>query len=235
MPIKVEITKIPAYFIWMMGLLEAITVPLVVALPAWTGTGLKNPLHGMVVGFAGVLILFYVINRLLGALRMNLWNSPVIGISIFSSAFWSGLILALIFSIQHVLKYRFPFDYPFKEIIVGFCCAGGAVLICGLIYRIVADRFPFLSINILMSTGAFQVKNFSLWRFSFWAGVYESVALPVILIWSFYPRHQAVVAVITGLAGGIVGGACIWLMAMIFKEPAFIVLDKVTADRSSER
>lgn len=234
MPIKVDITKIPACFICMMGLLEAITVPLVVAIPAWTGTGLKNPLHGMVVGFAGVLVLFYIINRLLGALRLSLWNNPIIGISIFSSAFWSGLVLALIFSIQHVLKLRIPLDYPFKEIIVGFCCAGGAVFLCGLIYRMVVARFPFFGINIRMPAGAFQVKNFSLWRFAFWSGLYESVALPVILIWSFYPRHQAIVAVITGLAGGLTGGACIWLMAMIFKKPAFIVLDKVTAPSASE-
>jgi hypothetical protein len=229
-PMKLAITKIPAHFIWIMGLLEAITVPLVVAMPAWTGTALKNPLHGIVVGFAGVLFLFYIVNRLLGLLRMTLLDDPVIGVSIFSSAVWSGLILALIFSIQYGLKYRIPFEYPLKEVIIGFCCAGGAVFLFGLIYRIVAARLPFLSINIKTTTGGFQVKTFSLWRLAFWSGIYESIALPIILIWTFYPRHQTAVAIFTGLAGGIAGGAFIWLITMVFRKPAFIILDKVTAD-----
>lgn len=229
MSLHVEIKKISAHFIWIMGLLEAITVPLVVMLPFWTNTTLKNPLHGILVGFTGVLILFYFLNRLMSKLNIRLMNVPVTGISVFSSALWSGLILALIFGIQYGLKCVIHLVYPIKEIILGFFSAGGAIFLTGLIYRFSVSSLPSLAVKIRTPEGVLRIDDFSLWSFSLWSGLYESVALPIILIWSFCVSHQGFAAVATGLAGGLAGGALIWFASGIVKKPAWIRLEKTSA------
>ncbi len=237
MMIKLDVEIIPVHFIWIMGLLEAITVPLVVAIPLWTQTAFKNPLHGIVVGFVGIVILFYGLNLLLRKLNIALMEVPVTSISVFASAFWSGVILALIFLIQLNLKSLIPFGYPFKEAILGFFSAGGAIFLAALIYQACIVRFPFLAIAIRTSDSMFLVKKISLWRFSLWSGVYESIALPIILLWSFYPRWAVTAAVITGLMGGFAGGGLIWLISLKHRRMGFIVLEKtaVTAPSEPER
>jgi hypothetical protein len=54
----ITINKISWHLIWIFGLLEMITVPLVVLLPKVFSIGVKSPLEGALVGFLGVLVLF---------------------------------------------------------------------------------------------------------------------------------------------------------------------------------
>jgi hypothetical protein len=216
MPIKIEIKKISPHIIWMMALLELITVPIVVIIPKMTNTGLKNPLHGIIIGFIGVTVLLYCINRFLGKLNFHLGEYRISGISIFASAFWSGLILAIIFGIQHYLKAVLRLDYPIMEMASGFFSVGGAMLSSGLIYRAFIRILPFLSIKIDTKDELFIIENYSLLRISLLAGVYEAIALPIILIWTFYPAHQAVAAAITGIVGGLIGGFMIWLLSVLY-------------------
>jgi hypothetical protein len=229
MSFHVEIKTISAHFIWIMGLLEAITVPLVVMLPFWTRTALKNPLHGILVGFAGVMILFYFLNLLMARLNLLLRGAPVTSISVFPSALWSGLILALIFGIQYGLKAMIALAYPIREILLGFLSAGGAIALTGLLYRVSASRWPFLAVKIQTRADVFRMDGFSVRSFSLWSGVYESVALPIILVWTFCAPHQGVAAIATGLAGGLVGGAFIWVASRMVVNSVWISLKKLPA------
>lgn len=220
----------PAHIIWMMGLLEAVTVPLVVALPAWTGTALKNPLHGLVVGFAGVVIVFYCISLALDKLNIFVLGKTVVGIRILASAFWGGLILALIFVLQQALKSMPVVGYPFREMILGFLSVGGAVFICGAVYARCALLIPLLEIQLRTSDGLLAIRKFSLWRFALWAGCYEGIALPIIWASNFYPGHKLVAAILTGFAGGLAGATVIWLMAKIFRILPFMLVEQVLQD-----
>lgn len=222
---RVRIEHMPAHVIWIMGLLETVTVPLVAGLPVWTGTALKNPLHGIFVGFAGVVILFYCISLALDRLNIFIFGKKVTGISIFSSAAWGGLLLLFIFIIQHALQPLIVFGYPFKEIILGFFSAGGAVACTAALYPACCFLLPFLKITIRTSEGMLDIRKFSLWRFALWAGTYEGIALPVILLWGFFPKNHIAVSIITGLIGGITGGATVWLAAQAKRVLPFLVFE----------
>jgi len=222
---RFRIERIPAHVIWMMGLLETVTVPLVAGLPVWTGTALKNPLHGMVVGFAGVVLLFCCISLVLGRLNFFLFGKKVTGISICSSAVWGGLLLSFIFIIQHVLSTFIVFGYPFKEMILGFFSAGGAVVFAAALYPAGCFLLPVLKIAVRISGGTLEIRKFSSWRFALWAGIYEGIALPVILLWGFFPENHIPAAIITGLIGGIAGGATVWLAARTKRALPFLVFE----------
>jgi hypothetical protein len=210
-------------------LLELITVPMVVIIPKITSTDIKNPLHGIVVGFFGVTLLFYCINRLLGKLNIHLGEYRIGSISIFTSALWSSFILALIFVIQQFLKTVLFFNYPIREIAFGFFSAGGAIFFIGVLYRQVIKCVPSLSILIGTEKNSFIVENYSLLKIALLAGTYEAIALPIILLWMNYPEHQIVAAAFTGVIGGFVGGTMIWLLSALFSSAiGWISLKKLT-------
>jgi hypothetical protein len=210
-------------------LLELITVPIMVILPKITSTGLKNPLHGIVVGFVGVSALFYCVNRFLEKSNFHLGEHRVNGIRIFTSAAWSGFILAFIFAIQQFLKATVMFQYPMEEIALGFFSAGGAILFSGLLYRCVIRFVPSFSILIHTAGGNFIVENYSLLKISFLAGIYEAIALPIIVFWTVYPEHQIIAAAIAGMIGGSVGGMLIWIISALFSSSiGWISLKKLT-------
>jgi hypothetical protein len=211
--IKIEIDKVSLHFIWTIALLELITVPMVVIAPEIIGLGFKNPIHGIFVGFIGVTVLLYFVNKILARLNIYLGKYRIRGVGILPFALWSGLVLAFIFGIQQILKTINFLDYPSKEIVLGFFSAGGAVLIFGLIYRPVVRVLQFLSIRLVTEDSFLYIVTFPLLRISLLAGIYEAVALPIILIWRFYSIHQIIVSAITGAAGGFAGGLMIWLIS----------------------
>ena len=212
---KIDIRRISPHLIWIMGLLELITVPLVVIIPRLTGTTLKNPLHGIAVGFVGIIVLLCCINPFLSRLSINLVGGNIRRISVLSSAFWSALILALIFIFQMIFGFAISFGYPWKEIILGLVSAGGAVFCSSLLYRLLVHILPLLAVTIKTSNGLFVIEQFSLMRFSVFAAIYEGVALPIISIWRLVADHEAQTSIITGLAGGIAGALSLWLISSV--------------------
>ena len=212
---KIDIRRISPHLIWIMGLLELITVPLVVIIPRLTGTTLKNPLHGIAVGFVGIIVLLCCINPFLSRLSINLVGGNIRRISVLSSAFWSALILALIFIFQMIFGFAISFGYPWKEIILGIVSAGGAVFCSSLLYRMLVHILPFLAITIKTTNGLFVIEQFSLIKFSIFAAIYEGVALPIISIWRLVADHEAQTSIITGLAGGIAGALSLWLISSV--------------------
>jgi hypothetical protein len=198
-----------------MGLLELITVPLVLIIPRLTGTTLKNPVHGIVVGFVGIIVLFCCINPLLSRLNISLMDGKIMRFSVLSSAFWSAFILALIFLFQMILGFVIPFGYPWKEIILGVGSAGGAVFCSSLVYRTFVRALPFLAISIKTSEGLFVIEQFSVMSFSVFAAIYEGVALPIISIWKLATGHAVLASIVTGLSGGIAGAFSLWLISSI--------------------
>ena len=215
MAVKIYIRRISPHLVWIMGLLELITVPLVVIIPRLTGTALKNPLHGMAVGFVGIIVLFFCINPFLPRLGISLMDGKIRRFSILSSAFWSALILAMIFVLQMILGFVIPFSHPWKEIMLGLASAGGAVFFSILLYRVFVHVLPFLAISIRTTAGLFVIERFSLIRFSVFAAIYEGVALPIISIWKLAAEHVVLTSMVTGLAGGIAGALSLWLISLV--------------------
>lgn len=212
---RVFIRRISSHIIWIMGLLELITVPLVVIIPRLTGTTLKNPLHGVVVGFVGIIILFCCINPFLSRLNISLTDGKIRRFSVLSSAFWSAFILALIFLFQMILGFVIPLSYPWKEIMLGVGSAGGAIFCSSLVYRVSVHTLPFLTISIKTTEGLFVIEQFSLMRFAVFAAIYEGVALPIISIWKLVTQHEVLISMATGLAGGIAGALSLWLFSSV--------------------
>lgn len=212
MPESIEIKQISVHCIWLLALLEMITVPLVILIPQITNSELKNPFHGIVVGIIGIIILFYFLNKILKRLHIPLGNSRVEGISILTSALWSGSILAGIFFIQELLKDVVNIPYPAREIIVGFFSVCGSIFICGTLYRGARRYFPSLSICMKTEKGIYFLHAIPILKTSLLAGVYEAVALPIIVIWMSYPEHQILAGAITGSLGGCIGGSILWFI-----------------------
>jgi hypothetical protein len=212
---RIFIRRISPHFVWIMGLLELITVPLVVIIPRLTGTTLKNPLHGIVVGFVGIIVLFCCINPLLSRLNISLMDGKIMRFSVLSSAFWSAFILALIFLFQMILGFVIPFSYPWKEIILGVGSAGGAVFCSSLVYRIFVYALPFLAVSIKTTERLFVIEQFSVMCFSVFAAIYEGVALPIISIWKLVTEYEVLISVVTGLAGGMAGALSLWLFSFV--------------------
>jgi hypothetical protein len=214
MAVRIDIRKVSPHLVWMMGLLELITVPLVVIIPQLTGTTLKNPLHGIVVGFVGIIVLFCCINPFLSRLNINLTENRIRRFSVLSSGFWSSLVLALIFVFQMILGFVIPFSYPWKEIVLGLISAGGAVFCSSLVYRMLVHALPFLAVSIETTEKVFIIERLSLMRFSLFAAIYEGVALPIISAWKLATKHEALISMVTGLSGGMAGALSLWLISL---------------------
>lgn len=215
MAVKIDIRRISPHLVWIMGFLELITVPLVVIIPRLTGTTLKNPWHGMVIGFAGIIVLFICINPFLSRLSITLVDGKIRRFSVLSSAFWSAFILTLIFVFQMILGFVIAFSYPWKEIILGVGSAGGAVFCSSLFYRMFVHVLPFLAISIRTTDELYVIEQFSLMKFAVFAALYEGVALPIISIWKLVPEHEVLISMVTGLAGGIAGALFLWMISLI--------------------
>ncbi len=163
----------------------------------------------------GIIVLLCCINPFLSRLSINLVGGNIRRISVLSSAFWSALILALIFIFQMIFGFAISFGYPWKEIILGLVSAGGAVFCSSLLYRLLVHILPLLAVTIKTSNGLFVIEQFSLMRFSVFAAIYEGVALPIISIWRLVADHEAQTSIITGLAGGIAGALSLWLISSV--------------------
>jgi len=60
------------------------------------------------------------------------------------------------------------------------------------------------------------------------AGIYEAIALPVILLWQSADSFPVLVAAITGFTGGVLGSSIVLFCYNRFRIPRFVfLLEKV--------
>jgi len=203
--ITLSIKKLPYHLIWIFGLLEMITVPLVAWLPQVSSLQTKSPWQGAVVGFIGVALLFLIINITIPMLKLQIDSQPVLKISILKAALWNTLLLALIFGLQKIVGLLVIESWILRYMLAGFISVFGAVWITLSVYSISSHYIAPLRISIKTKQYRFSVKGGSIIILALLAGVYEAIALPVILLWQKAGSHVPLIAAITGLAGGVIG------------------------------
>ncbi len=226
--IRLSAEKLSFHFIWIFGLLEMITVPIVAWLPGITFLRVKSPLEGAVVGFLGIVLLFLILNRFLHVLHLKLEEQPVSGISVLTSALWNALLLALLFGIQHIISFINVGPVVVHQAMSGFFSTFGAVLLTISIYEAVDKMFPFFRITLTTAKSVYAVRHFSLMPLAVMAGIYEAIALPVILLWQSADSFPVLVAAITGFTGGVLGSSIVLFCYNRFRIPRFVyLLEKV--------
>lgn len=203
--ITLSIKKLPVHLIWIFGLLEIITVPLVAWLPQVSSLQTKSPWQGALVGFIGVVLLFYIVNETIPKIKLQIDNEPIHKISILPTALWNMLLLALIFGLQKIIGLIVIDSWILKYVLAGFFSVFGAVWITLSIYSISYQYVVPLQISINTNRHRYSVKKVSVVILAFLAGVYEAIALPLILLWQKAESNVPLIAAITGLAGGIIG------------------------------
>ncbi len=230
--IRLTPEKLSFHFIWIFGLLEMITVPLVAWFPDLTSIGVKSPLEGAMVGFIGIIILFRILNSILPRLRLKIEGQTVTRISILPSAVWNTLFLALIFAIQK-LVCLIPFrSWILQEMLTGFVSTFGAVFITLFIYHEMCKNVLLIRISIKTSGSRYTIKIFSILTLAIMAGVYEAIALPVILIWQKVTADVVLVAVLTGFTGGVLGCCVVVFYYNYIRFPRlFLNLEKMENEK----
>jgi len=191
--------------IWIFGLLEMITVPLVAWLPQISSLQTKSPWQGAVVGLLGIIILFFIVNKTIFKLKAQINGETITKISVLPAALWNTLLLALIFGIQKIVGLILIDSWILRYMLAGFVSVFGAVLITLSVYSIIYKRIALLRISIKTNRHNYSIKNISVIIIALLAGSYEAIALPLILLWQKAESNVSLTAAITGLAGGVLG------------------------------
>lgn len=199
------IKKLPVHLIWIFGLLEMITVPLVAWLPRVSSLQTKSPWQGAVVGFIGVALLFLIVNKTIPKLKFQINSEPILKISILPAALWNMLLLALIFGLQKMVGLIVIESWILRYALAGFISVFSAVWISLSVYSISYNYIVPLRITIKTNQHRYSVKKVSVVILALLAGVYEAIALPLILLWQKSESNVPMIAAITGLAGGVLG------------------------------
>ena len=210
--IQIIVARVSRHFVWIMGLLELVTVPLVIWLPEQNLLAFKSSAEGAVVGFAGIIILLFILNRLFSRLNLKVGEDKVISISLFRAALWNSIILALLFMIQNLVIKIDLKPVFINRFIAGFICSAGSLYLTSILYQLVTGIIPALGIRVNTSGNRFILVQMSKGSLAFLAGIYEAVALPVILIWEGFEKNQVVVSAVTGLTGGLTGAIMVFII-----------------------
>jgi hypothetical protein len=215
----IRIWRVSPHFIWLMGLLEAVTVPLVVWLPTLETGGMGILLLGAIVGFAGVVVVVYALNTLTRWLSFRFAAGRIVRLSVFTSAFWGGITLTLLFAFQALFAPIIALPFPWRDIVLGFISTSLGVLCLGYLYRTVVRRANVLTVVIRTDNGRYALRSFSEATFAGLAGIYEAVAVPLINLWFQSDGDPVFMSAITGATGGLAGGLVIWLIARSVRAP----------------
>jgi hypothetical protein len=229
--IVLSINKISYHLIWIFGLLEMITVPMVAWLPQITSLQTKSPWQGAVVGFFGVVVLFLILNSMIFRLKIRVDGEVVKKISVLPAALWNTLFLALIFGIQKIAGMTGIESWVPRYMFAGFVSVSGAVLITLLVYGRIGHIIPCLRLYVRTTRYMYPVRKFPVMMVALLAGAYEATALPLIMLWQKAESEVPLVAAVTGLAGGVVGCSAI---VILFNRLKFLHLNLTLEKKTVE-
>lgn len=217
----ITIKKLPYHLIWIFGLLEMITVPMVAWLPQVSSLQTKTPWQGAVIGFLGVVVLFSILNGTFSRLKIRMEGDMMKKISVLPAALWNTLLLSLIFGLQKIAGMWAIEAWIPRYLFAGFVSVAGAVAITLLVYRWISRVVPFLRISISTRQNSYLFKGISVMTLALSAGAYEALALPLIMLWQHATSDVPLIAAITGLTGGVFGSS---IIVFIFNQLNFLHL-----------
>jgi hypothetical protein len=248
-PIRIPVTRCSWHLVWVLAMLEGLTVPWVVlcstldiqgataktlsqndhgqpgpsrGTAAATGSaiGSKTLWLGFVVGFVGVWLLLQLVNRVLARGLVVLIDSQrVLWISPGRAGLWGGVILSVLFALQGRLFAWLNLPYPLDHVIAGFGCTVGSLALSSAVYTWVVRRLPGLAIRIRTGNRLLELTDPPLAILPLLGGLYEAVALPVISTWMFCQAGAVLFSVASGISGGVLGGGLVCLVAHRLRCP----------------
>lgn len=200
-----------------------ITVTLVAWLPQVSSLQTKSPWQGAVVGFLGVVILFFIVNKMISKLKIQIDGQITTKVSILPAAIWNTLLLALIFAIQKIVGLVMIDSWVPRYMLAGFVSVFGAVLITLAIYQMTYNKIKFLRISITTRLHNYSIKTISITIIALIGGIYEAIALPIILIWQKAQVNVPLIAAITGFTGGVFACFLVVIFYNYLKTPRLSV------------
>lgn len=208
--IKLRAQQISNHIIWVMVLLEAITVTLLATFSHYLPSGqqLKSPLNGFIIAFIGAYITLLILNRFIRRLKIEIDGNPIILVSpVLLIAFWSGLLLSALFIIQEYITHAHLTTSTIVNLMIaGFISAALSTLLTYWVYIITTKLWPTLRINIISINTTYSLDSLSIYLVALLVGLYELIALPIINLWQWFPPHlQIPASTFTGAVGGGVG------------------------------
>ena len=214
---KIIIPCCTYHLIWIMTLLEALTVPLLVIFTQHHlgEASAKSPWQGFIIGAIGAYITFSVINFFLRRLNLLYVNQRIISAikPVWCIAIWSGCILMFLFLFQKIILHLFNTHWIFISLaLAGFVATALSILLTYFLYRIVAKYTSILVIFLVTPHLKYQLYSFSIIWLALLAGIYEAIALPIINTWTVMSHYQVIYGFIFGALGGLIGSSLIVLL-----------------------
>ncbi|NQV19762.1 MAG: hypothetical protein HQ534_14635 [Armatimonadetes bacterium] len=217
---KKVMSKCSFHLIWIFGLIEILTVPFVVApFYIFKEETFKNPLHGIVIGFLSIIVLFSSLNIFIQKLDIKIAYHKIVAIFVFPSAIWNSLLLSLLFLVQNYIANVLNLKIIYNQIIFGFMSVFITVGLICFLYNFLSNKIPLCSIKIKTEKSILIINKLSVFSIAIFAGLYECIAYPIIHIWRYFHSHQILISVFSGAAGGIIGASIICIIYNYFHKP----------------
>lgn len=213
---KIYIKHFSYHFIWVMTLLEAITVPLLVFLIHHQSKVAqpKSLWQGFITGFVGSFVMLYIINFFLKKLNLRINNEIIQLIKpVYVVALWCGIFLAVLFFFQKcIFMLHFIITNPLLlTSIVGFVANSVSIIIVCYLYRLLRP-LQYFTIKIQTENTEYLLWELPIISIALYAGIYEAIALPIISVWTLATVHQTLDGLIMGALGGVIGSSVIVLL-----------------------
>lgn len=234
--IRLGIKNISYHLIWVMTLLEAITVTILAILSHYRhgDQQLKSIWNGFLVAFIGTYLTMLILNKYIEKLNFRLNDDLVLKVApVTVLSFWSGLLLAILFYIQELIVHlNLTTKFVINLMLAGFISTALSSIIVYYIYKIITMIFYPLRIIVHTQHSTFEFIGLAITSLAILVGLYELIALPIINIWQSFPLFLQIPAgFLTGALGGSIGSIAVILLYRLAPEKfkIFFLFSKKTS------
>lgn len=215
----INIKRFSYHLIWLVTLLEAITVPFLIFLiqhqPNAAQT--KAMWQGFIVGSVGTYIIFFIFNKIAKRMSIRLFKTTVVALQpLYVIAIWGGIILAFLFLFQKLVLGMRITNNPFLILsMAGFVATTLSTIITVIGYSLLQNT-NLLTLYLYTPNVSHKLVSMSFFYIAVLAGIYEAIALPIINVWTLFTSHQILIGLITGAMGGFIGSSVVVLCYNFF-------------------
>jgi hypothetical protein len=223
------------HLIWILALLEGITVPLVplflqneptVKPAAHTATATPQlvlfvrkitiiGMNGMSIGFIGTLIVCLLLNYIaLRRIKIHLNGAAIVRVANpFITGLWGGVLLTIAYWIQLWVDGLLTLPPIINTILYGFVSAAGSIVITCVLYLLTVRVLPRSGIQLVTTEQRLSLSEIPIVSFAILIGLYEGLAMPIFRIWELAPHYKVLIALLVGLSGGALSSLIVVALA----------------------
>jgi hypothetical protein len=217
------IWQLPWHIIWIMTLLESVTVPLLVSLNRGHAPIMqaKSILNGFIVGMVGTAVVVSVCLLFLRVFDIRFRNHRITTIYPFLTiSLWGGLLLATLFFLENVFNSILSALSTFlANMLVAFFSMYFTMLVVMKCYHYLA----YFRVYFAAPPYDWFILQFSIFPFVLLTTLYETIALP--LIWQIYDWTHS--ALLGGFCGGLIGSSFVYVLSRcLYKNRLYLIIEK---------